>query len=70
MGAAEGEALPKVYPQSPQQQWVLGEEEEANGYADEQRLKKFSEMHCIKEGDGERICKGTGLRRLAAKGSA
>ena len=24
-------------------------EEEANGYADEQRLKKFSEMNCIKE---------------------
>ena len=39
VGAAEGEAPPKVYSQNPQQQWVLGEEEEANGYADEQRLE-------------------------------
>ena len=34
-----GEALPKVYSQSLQQQWVLGEEEEVSGYADEKRLE-------------------------------
>ena len=36
--------------QSPQQQWVLGEEEEADGYADEQTAaRESSEMECTKK---------------------
>ena len=39
-----------MYSQNPQQQWVLGEEEEANGYADEQTAaRESSEMECTKK---------------------